>query len=447
MNDNTKELPEIVSTADDQIGLNLTIYNSDRTLVKDRRRVTLPPGECALAFREVSARIRPETALLSGGPAILEQNFEYDLLTPEALLHKYVGREVGIVRQHPTGGEDLPERRARVLSAAEGVVLEVGGRIETRVPGRIIYPDVPANLRDRPTLGTLVANEADGPQEVELSYLSGGLSWKADYVAELADDEQSLNLNGWVTLENESGASYRNARLQLVWAYSLPMEEETVLEYHLYTLGRPTTINDNQQKQVALLQVRNVRARKRLLLRGGGSWYNRLAPLEDTLSVDVQLEIENEKEQGLGLPIPAGVVCVYKKDSREQLQFVGEARVGHTPDKGTIRLHLCKAFDVTAARRQTDFEELAGDLENDQFISSHEITVKNAKDAPVQVQVIESVPSISEIRQESVPHTKENACDVSWLLDVPAKGRTVLTYTLWVKQEREREVSGDDVPF
>ena len=161
----------------------------------------------------------------------------------------------------------------------------------------------------------------------------------------------------------------------------------------------------------------------------------------------MQLEIENEKEQGLGLPIPAGVVRVYKKDSRGQVQFVGEDRIRHTPDKATIRLHLGKAFDVTAAKRQTDFEKLAGDLENDQFISSYEITIKNAKVAPVQVQVIESVPNMSEIRRESVPHTKENACDVSWLLEVPAKGQTVLTYTLWVKQEREREVSGDDVPF
>ena len=196
------------STLDDQKALAVTVYNGDLALVKDTRELTLPSGESVLELRDVSAQIRPETALLrvaKGNPiALLEQNFDFDLLTPAKLLEKYVGREVRVVRTHPTTGADSTET-ARVLAAGEGVVLKIGDRIETGLPGRLVFDAVPDNLRDRPTLAVTVNGDGAGQRALELSYLTGGLTWQADYVAELAANEKELALSGWVTLTNRSG--------------------------------------------------------------------------------------------------------------------------------------------------------------------------------------------------------------------------------------------------
>lgn len=455
------EQGEIVSTASDQKGLSLTIYNKDLALIKDRRAITLPAGKSTLAFREVSGRMRPETALLTGGLDILEQNFEYDLLTPESLLSKYVGREVSMIQRHPTTGEELSPQKALVLSAGpSGVVLKVGERIETGISGRLVYPDVPPNLRDRPTLTMDVLSEEPGSREVELSYLSHGLTWQADYVAELNDDESRLNFKGWVSLSNESGAGYANAQLQLVAgevnvvedvrrrnlemmtearamaaAPKQAMSEEAMFEYHLYTLERPTTILENQKKQVALLQADGVSSKKEFILQGSDYYYRGQAEnLGDRQDVGVELEVKNEKEHGLGMPIPAGVVRVYKKDSRGFLQFVGEDRIEHTPDKEIMRLRLGTAFDVTAEKKQTNFRKISGiGPYNYNYESSYQITVKNAKDEAVQVKVLEPIPGDWKIVSESQAHSKESAHSALWLVDVPAKGSTTLTYTAEVR--------------
>src|SRR5712671_4400401 len=253
------------STLSDQQSVAITIYNENLALVKDTRRVTLDAGPNRLALREVSAGMRPETALLRslshpGSLTLIEQNFDFDLLTPAKLLEKYVGRSVRIVKVHPQTGAETIET-ATVLAANSGVVLKIGDRIETGLPGRIVYDGVPPNLRDRPTLVTELTSARAGAQTLELSYLSGGLSWRADYVAELNASDSALDLNGWVTLTNQSGTAYPNARLQLVAgdvnrvrdelrlaakasgmaripeaSASSPMAQESLFEYHLYTL-------------------------------------------------------------------------------------------------------------------------------------------------------------------------------------------------------------------
>ena len=449
---------EIVSTARDQKGVNLTIYNNNLALIKDKRGVELPAGKSTLAFKEVSAQIRPETALLSGGVSLLEQNFEYDLLTPESLLNKYVGKEVTVVQRFPLTGEERSEK-AQVLSAGEnGVVLKIGNRIETGVKGNLVYPDVPADLRDRPTLTMEIANETAGAKDLELSYLSSGLSWRADYVAELNAEDSSLDLNGWVTLINESGASYPNAQLQLVagevhveemvrkkstpmvakmemMADAAPaMTEEKMFEYHLYTLERPTTIAENQQKQVALLQAHGVQCRKEFLVRGDEEFYRSQIVESSKLPVAVEVEIINDKPSGLGLPLPAGIMRVYKKDSHGLLQFVGEDSIDHTPEKETLQLHLGNAFDITAEKKQTSFKKAGGFGNfNAQYESSYELTVKNAKKEAIQVKVLEPLFGDWEILDESAPHKKESASAASWLLTVPAQSKTSLTYTARVR--------------
>jgi hypothetical protein len=380
---------ETVTTRRDQQALAVTIYNNNLALVRDQREVRLPKGSLDLAFQEVSAQIRPETAQLRNltDPKdfwIDEQNFDFDLLSPQKLLEKYVGRQVTVVSQKPNpdgpGSRELREA-AEVLATNGGIVLKFADRIETSVPGRIIYPGVPGNLRARPTLVLGLHSGADRPQKLELTYLTGGLGWQADYVANLAADEKTLDLGGWVTLTNQSGTAYPDATLQLVagdvnrapvherfmdnapapmaMAKAAGMSQENLFEYHLYTLDRPTTLKENQTKQVSLLAARNIPVRKEYVLRGEARFVSERYPDPfDKLKVGTFLEFDNRSEANLGLPLPKGTVRVYQRDGAGRPQFVGEDAIDHTPKNERVRLKLGDAFDVTGQRRQTDFRVL-----------------------------------------------------------------------------------------
>ena len=450
---------EYTTTLTDQETLSVTIYNQNLALVKDKRAIRLPTGTNILAFKEVSGQIKPETALLSSdGLAVLEQNFEFDLLTPQALLQKYVGKDVTVVKTHPTTGEET-KQKAKVLSANNGVVLQMADHIETGVPGRLVFSDVPENLRDRPTLTMLVANTTEGLQSVELSYLTSGLGWQADYVAELNPTDDFMDISGWVTLTNQSGATYQNANLQLVAGdvHQVPpesrgrpvqrervmamaakmddMAEEQMFEYHLYSLGRPTTIKDNQTKQVSLMQAGHVPCRKELILQGSSHYYqSQYGEIGKKMKTAVFVEVANSKKNNLGLPLPKGVVRVYKKDSRDRLQFVGEDRIDHTPENETLRLKLGDSFDVTANKKQMDFKKLAGfSRYHYVYESSYEIELKNGKKEDVSVKVVEPFPGDWEMIKESLPHKKAASDRAVWQVDVPALGKTTLTYRVRVK--------------
>lgn len=452
---------EVRSTLADQTHVALTIYNENLALVKDRRGIPLTQGKTTLAFRDVSGRLRPETALLRslsvpGSLSVQEQNFDFDLLTPQKLLEKYVGRTVQLVRTHPATGVETAEQ-AQVLSAQNGIVLKVGSRIETGTPnGRIVYSDVPPNLRDRPTLVMSLDNSGPAQQDVELSYLTAGLSWKADYVVELNASDDKLDLSGWVTLTNTSGATYRNAKLQLVagdvnqvtpalqpssrvklmaapMAAAAPqaeMAQEALFEYHLYTLQRPTTVAENQTKQVALLSAAGVPARKELLLKGDDYYYRgSFGDLGQKIKVGVFVEFENRESARLGQPLPKGVIRVYKKDSAGNAQFVGEDRIDHTPKNEKVRLKLGDAFDVTANRKQTDFKKLAStERQVSHHEAAYEVTVKNAKKEPITVTVQEPIPGDWKMLSESHTSTKKASNTAVWQLQIPAEGQTTLSY-------------------
>ena len=452
------------STLNDQQSVAVTIYNENLALIKDLRRVTLEAGRNRLALREVSGRLRPETALLRsvshpGSLSLLEQNFDFDLLTPAKLLEKHVGRNVRIVRIHPTTGAESIET-ATVLAASGGVVLKIGDRIETGLPGRIVYDAVPANLRDRPTLMTELDAARAGAQSVELSYLSGGLSWKADYVAELNASDSALDLNGWVTLTNTSGTAYPNAKLQLVAgdvnrvrdemrmaakagrmrdvaeaAPASQMAQEALFEYHLYTLSRPTTIADNQTKQVALLGAQGVPVAKELLLQGSDYYYrSSVGAIGQRIKVGVFVQFENREASRLGVPMPKGVVRVYKKDSAGNAQFVGEDRIDHTPKNEKVRLRLGEAFDVTADKKQTDFKRREPtNRASYVYESAYEIVVRNAKKEAATVAVREPVPGDWMMLEESQRHAKVAAGTAEWKLKVPAEGATTLRYRVLVR--------------
>jgi hypothetical protein len=460
---NNIQIDEMRSTLADQQSVAVTIYNQDLALVKDTRKVNLKAGVNALALRDVSGQMRPETALLRsinapGSLMLLEQNFDFDLLTPQKMLEKYVGKTVGIVKTNPTTGAETTEQ-ATVLSANNGVVLKVGNRIETGLPGRIVYDDVPANLRDRPTLVTQINNKGATDQTVELSYLTGGLGWKADYVAELNDKENMLDLSGWVTLTNTSGTSYKNAKLQLVAGdvnrvqqnmrpmmktmrnemamadAAAPMAEESLLEYHLYTLDRPTNIMEAQTKQVALLSASGVPARKELLLQGADYYYmGQYGEIGTKMKVGVFIEFDNKEASKLGMPLPKGVLRVYKKDSKGNAQFVGEDNIDHTPKNESVRLKLGEAFDVTADKKQTDFKVLPPPTKRNQlYESAFELVLKNAKKEKVTVTVQEPIGGDWKIISESAPHAKANSHLAVWKIDIPAESSTTLTYRAQVK--------------
>ncbi len=451
------------STLEDQLAVAVTIYNEDLALVKDVRKVQLDKGMNRLAMREVSARIRPETAQLRslsdpGAFTLFEQNFDFDLLTPAKLLEKYLGRAVHIVKTHPTTGRESTVK-ARVLSTNNGVVLKVGDRIETGVPGRLVFDSVPANLRDRPTLVMQLQNKKSAHQELELSYLTGGLAWQADYVAELNGDDSSVDLNGWVTLTNQSGTTYPNARLQLVAGdvnrvredmhliekragfaaeamdAAAPMSQQALFEYHLYTLARPTTIADKQTKQVALLSAADVPVRKELVLAGNDYYYrSSVGELGQKMKIGVYVEFENKANAHLGMPLPKGVVRVYKKDQDGNAQFVGEDRIEHTPKNEKVRLRLGNAFDVTADKKQTGFKKRASSKKyHYAFESAYEIVLKNAKPEAVTVSVQEPVPGDWKMLEESHRHTKATANTALWRVKVPAEGSTTLRYRVLVR--------------
>ena len=452
---------ELTSDQADQRELAVTIYNNDLALVKDTRRVKLERGDNRLAWRDVSAQIRPETALLRNpahpeGFYLVEQNFDFDLLTPQKLLDKSVGQEIRVIKTNPATGAETTET-ARVLATNNGTVLQFPDRIETGPAGRLAFQSVPANLRDRPTLAIQFHNPANETQNLELSYLTGGLAWKADYTAELSERDDRLDLNGWVTLTNTSGAAYRNAKLQLVagdvnrvqerlapvaaraYAMAAPapvqkMAEESLFEYHLYTLDRPTTIADQQSKQVALLTASAIPLTKEFVLRGTDYYYRSgYGDLGQKLKVGVFVEFAN-KGARLGIPLPKGIVRVYKKDSAGNAQFVGEDRIDHTPKGEKVRLKLGDAFDVTADKKQTDFQKLAGSGRFNYVLeSAYRIELKNAKDEEVSVTVQEPLPGDWEILNESQPHQKETANTASWKVSVPANGKAVLTYRARVK--------------
>ena len=445
-----------------QTALAVTIYNSDLALVKDARKTKLRSGENRLAWREVSARIQPETALLrtTSGPGLelLEQNFDFDLLTPQKMLEKSVGEMIRVIKTNPVTGVESTEY-ATVLAANSGFVLKYNDRVETNIPAnaRLAYGVVPPGLRDRPTLSLQFNAEKGGDQDVELSYLTGGLGWKADYVAELTGKEDSLDLNGWVTLTNTSGTSYPKAQLQLIagdvnraapeykvarpqmrdmvmMAAAAPMQEESLFEYHLYTLNRPTTIDNNQTKQVALLSATKVPVAKEYLLRGAEYYYQgQYGDLGQKLKAGVFMEFDN-KGGNLGIPLPKGVVRVYKKDAAGRAQFIGEDRIDHTAKGEKLRLKLGEAFDINADKKQIDYQKVANyGRSGGVYETAYQLEIRNAKKDAIKVKVIEPMPGDWQMIAESLPHNKESAHTAVWVVPVPAEGKTLLTWRARIK--------------
>jgi hypothetical protein len=442
------------STADDRESVAITVYNQNFGLVREIRDLSIGKGRIGLEFADVASTIQSETVHMRplSGPRldILEQNYQYDLLSPQKLLEKYVGKSVKLYRWNEKEGRDEVVD-AEVLSVNNGTVLIIGNEITFNYPGRIAFPEVPEDLIARPTLMWQLDSRADR-QKIEASYLAGGMNWKADYVMVLDDRDEQADLTGWVTLTNQSGATYRDARLKLVagdvqrlapepaarMKAVMAMEEagrqdfseEAFFEYHLYTLDRPTTVKNNEQKQVTLLEAPGFEVDKRLIYYGAAYYYRgQYGQVESNSKVGVYIDFENAEDNGLGMPLPAGVVRVYKSDASGAQQFVGEDRIDHTPRDERVRIKMGEAFDVVGERRQMDFDVI-GECVNE---SEWQVQIRNHKDEAVEVELMEPIGADWQILSSSHRYEKLDAHTFKFTIEVPARGETTVTYRVRVR--------------
>jgi hypothetical protein len=445
------------SSAADRQRVALTIYNSNFALVREERRLALGTGRIALAYEDVSAHVEPATVHLRslddpGSLAVLEQNYRYDVLTPETLLLKYVGRPLTIARYNEKLGED-ERRNAELVAVENGPVLRVDGELVAGSTDRFIFPELPPSLLERPTLVWLLDSQR-AQQRVEVSYLTSNLSWRADYVLVLDASTTRGDLSSWVTLENQSGTSFNAAELKLVAGNVqrveppapppqpvMEMEErrvatngglrqEPLFEYHLYALGRPADVLDKEQKQVSLLEARGVSLRQKLQLRGSHEGHRMpWREPETTQKVSAFVVLDNSEASGLGMPLPAGTMRVYKADSSGSQQFVGEDAIDHTPRDEKLEIRLGEAFDIVGDRRQTSFRVL-GRCSSE---SAWRIEIRNHKSEATPIEVLEPVSGDTEVLESSHPVARRDAQSFAFDVDVPAGGALLVTYRVKVR--------------
>ena len=426
----------------------VTIYNNDLALVQDTRQLDIPAGRSRQEFPDVSAQIRPETVTLSGaGIGIVEQNFDFDLLSPEALMQKAVGETITLVRTNPATGAELRER-ARVLAANGGVVLQIGDRIEVLrddgLPVRVIFDRVPENLRARPTLSVTVQGERGGRRPVTLTYLTAGLGWSADYVALFDEANGRMDVQGWITLTNNSGTPYVNANTLLVAgavggngnnqpnAYGRPQGpirnagtetsgRERLGDFYLYPLPERTTIANRQTKQVSFLDVTGAAARRAYVYRN--DW---LGTAQEPQSAASVLQFSSSRDQGLGDALPAGTVRVYQRDQRGKAQFVGENRIDHTPMGSDISLATGQAFDVKVHPVVEKREKVS----SGRWRTTMRYTLSNARSQAVSVDLIQGgLWGDVRIASESEKSVRRSADEALWRVAVPANGSSTVTAT------------------
>jgi hypothetical protein len=438
-------------TREQQRDVAVTVYNGNLGLVRDVREIRLPDGTSEVQFTDVASHIDPTSVHLKSlsdpdGLKILEQNYEYDLLSSEKLVEKYVGKAVRLYAGDGTYHD-------ATLLSARGPVFEINGQIHLGQPGRLVLPSLPENLVAVPTLVWLLRNTTQRGQPIEASYLTGGITWKADYVLVLNAADDRSDLTAWVTIDNRSGATYGNAALKLVAgdvhraeerpkvmmemaaraAAPVPSREfaeETFFEYHLYTLDGRTTLKDNQTKQISLLSASAIPVRKQLVYRGAPDYYRGPygAPLANQ-KVGVFLELVNSQANRLGVPLPKGKVRVYKADSAGSQQLVGEDWIEHTPKDERVKIKVGNAFDVVGQRTQKEWRKLSDRL----YEVEWEIVLRNHKATEQTVTVIEPVPGDWQVLSSTRPWEKFDSATLKYEVPIPTEGTAALTYRVRIR--------------
>ena len=452
---------QAATTEKDQTDLSLTVYNGNLALVRDVRQIHLQSGVAPLRFEDVAASIMPATVHFRSltDPAklsVVEQNYEYDLLDPQKLLQKYVGRELTVMRTEADGDRTkwIPVKALLLANNNGGTVWKIGDEIVANAQP-YSFPDLPGNLYSRPTLMWTLENHGADAQKVEASYLTNNVNWSADYVLTVARDEKTADLDGWVTLVNNSGAAYRDAKLQLVAGEvhrtteprdeeraavmksmvanaAVPsFEQENFSEFHLYTLQRRTSIQNNESKQISLLNGTNIPVEKYLSVEGQPYYYRNPQGIGNAIPQPVKVfyRFKNDEKSGLGMPLPAGTVRVYQADSKGGVQFAGEDTINHTPKDEALRIYVGSAFDVVCERKRTDYKRLAPDL----FEMEYEISLRNHKDNAVSVEVREPIGGDWEVISSNYKWTKLDASTIGFQIPVAKDGSAALDYRVRVK--------------
>ncbi|MGD0126590.1 MAG: DUF4139 domain-containing protein [Terriglobia bacterium] len=449
----------VTSTQQDQKDLAVTVYNSNVALVRDVRRLRLPAGTLDLRYMDIAAEVNPATVHIVSLTApkdlsVLEQNYEYDLLSPQKLLQKYVGKELTLVRTETENNSTKEVSvKATLLALNEGPVWKVANEIVTGMgTDRYVFPDLPENLYSKPTLIWLLDIARGGEQTVEASYLTNQMNWNADYVLTIGSNQKGADLNGWVTVVNNSGTDFRNAQVQLVAGEvhrvteappSAPralmkaavtgaaqFAQEPISEYHLYSLERRTNLQDKETKQISLLAATGVGFSKVFEVDGQQYYYHNAQRPGEPIKEPVQVHIKfkNSQENSLGMPLPAGTVRVYQGDSKGRVQFIGEDRIGHTPNDETLDLRIGNAFDVVAERKQTDFKSFGRAFE-----FAFEISLRNHKPDPITVIVNEPIGGDWTMADSNYKYEKTGAFAAQFEVSVAANAESVLKYRVRVQ--------------
>jgi hypothetical protein len=476
-------LPQDAAKSGKSTGIALTIYNQNFALVKDKRTVELANGRNTVIIADVAAQIDPtsvhfKSITAPNAVAVREQNYQYDLINPTTLLNKSVGKRITL-RQALANGQ-IREITGTIVTPVTGTIANTGeggggtsttynglvvrtddGQLLLNPTGEIALHEMPPGLIPRPRLVWLVDTTQAGKHEAEISYMTQGVTWKADYVAVVSNDDKLVDITGWVTLDNKSGATYENASLQLIagdvrriqpprevmmrakaaeavdGAAAPQFQEESFFEYHLYTLDGTTTVRNNEQKQMTLLSANKVPALKKFVYDGRrGFWGIRdpgYLPGEgyDTSNykkVNIIVEIKNSRPN-LGIPLPKGKIRLYKADSRGSLQFIGEDEIDHTPKEETVRLYVGDSFDIVGEHKRIDFKRISKTEVEETF----EITLKNHRNEAAQVAVVEHLWADWRITAKSTGYLKKDAHTVEFPVSVPKDGEVKVTYTVRTK--------------
>jgi hypothetical protein len=447
-------LAQQTSTEADRKAVSITVYNQNFGVVREVRELkTLGTGQVSLEFRDVAANIQPETVAIKsltapGAISVLEQNYRYDLLTPQTLLEKFVGKKIRTYRYHEASGKEEAADAELLSVGDQQPILRLNGEVTFGYPARFAFPQVPDNLIAKPTLMWLVSSQK-AQQTIEVSYLTQNLNWSADYVLVVNEQDTQAALQGWVTLVNQSGASYKNAELKLVAgdvnrvqpkrAYAKTslqaaapapsagagFSEQGLFEYHMYTLGRPTTVLQNEQKQVSLLEADGIKIDKKLIFYGQQYWFRgQYGEIQSNQKVGVYLDFKNEAKNKLGMPLPKGTLRVYKADKSGAKQFVGEDQIDHTPRDEKLRVKMGEAFDVVGDRKQLEWRALGSCTSESRW----EIELRNHKDTAVEVEDYEPIGGDWTILESSIPYDKKDAGTFTFNIKVPARGKTKVSY-------------------